>query len=166
MNLDQKALILGIGNSFQGDDGIGPKIVCDLEKLIHDPRLHFKTLITSNLDLIDLIKGYDSLIIIDGIKTADQKPGNISQYSVENYIPTVHLENYHDSSFKHIIQLGRELEIPLPQEIKVIAVEIFERMVFSNLLSLQLQKKYSLILKKIAAIVKNYFQKQFSYETI
>jgi hydrogenase maturation protease len=155
-----KLLVLGIGNDHQCDDGIGAKIVDDLRRIMKDTQIDFETIITYSLDILRTMSGYESVIIIDGIKTDSGKTGSIYHFPFEEYQSTIHLENFHDTNFVDTITLGRVLEIPVPDIIHIIAVEISETMIFSKSLSTALQEHYPEILEKIIGIIKFKMQKE------
>jgi len=81
--MNNKTLILGLGNSILSDDRIG----LDVAQLVHKG-LNSKDydLIESQLvgtNILDFINGYKSLIVIDSIKTKNGKDGDIYQLSLE-----------------------------------------------------------------------------------
>ena len=66
-------LILGIGNLILTDDGVGIKIAQRLKE--ERPELEVVETGEAGLTLLDLITGYDRLIIIDSIKTEQGNRG-------------------------------------------------------------------------------------------
>lgn len=55
-------LILGLGNDILMDDGIGPKLVWHLEKILPNPRIKFDTAAIGGMELIETIRDYDRVI--------------------------------------------------------------------------------------------------------
>jgi len=64
-----RTLVLGIGNPFLGDDGIGFDIAQELARVIKDENVDVKDASLPGLNLLELIVGYDKAIIIDAIMT-------------------------------------------------------------------------------------------------
>ena len=63
-----KILVLGIGNEILKDDGIGPRLVMDLQH--HFPEeIRFNTSSLGGLEILEMIREYDTVFIIDAIKT-------------------------------------------------------------------------------------------------
>ena len=68
-------LVLGIGNPILTDDGVGIKIAQKLK----EEKARLEVIMTSEagIALLDLVAGYDKLVIIDSIKTEKGKPGDL-----------------------------------------------------------------------------------------
>ena len=156
--MDKKTLILGIGSEILRDDGIALKLVNDLKVMLMEPFIHFETTLVGGMDLINIINGYDNLILIDGIKTSKGIPGDIRYISVEEANKTLHIDNFHDVKFTDTINLGQLLGMKVPANISIIAVEISEDKIFSNSLSDVLQIKYPEVLLKVKTRVKEIIQ--------
>lgn len=66
---ENKILILGMGNDILTDDGIGIKITKVLEKKFPFPNIIYDTLSLGGLEIIEYIKDFKMVILIDAIKT-------------------------------------------------------------------------------------------------
>ena len=160
-----KTLILGLGSEILTDDGIGLRIVRDLKNILTfqveknlKGRIDFKTCLTGSLDLLEIIKNYNTLIILDATKTQNGIPGDVYKYSLENYKDTIHLQNIHDISFQDTLKLGKSTGLIIPEKVEILAIEIFDNLTFSSSLSAVLTKKYSKILQEIKNHVKDMIQ--------
>jgi len=123
-----KTLILGIGNPLLGDDGIGFHIAQELTKEIKDENIDVKDTSLDGLNLLELIVGYDKVIIIDAIMTEDGEVGEIYRLKPENFVKTVHFTtSLHNVNLATAIEIGRKfLTEQMPEEIVVFAVNIQE----------------------------------------
>lgn len=142
-------LILGIGNDILTDDGIGPKIVQALKKDIDRENITFMTAASGGLDILELIKDYQKVIIIDAIKTKDGIPGTIYYLTPANFRETLHISSFHDVSFLTALKVADKLDIHIPQEIDIIAIEIVEDLTFSSEFSKPIADKFESIYKEI-----------------
>jgi hydrogenase maturation protease len=123
-----KTLVLGIGNPILGDDGIGFHVAQELAKLIKDDAVDVKDASTSGLILLDIIRGYEKVIIVDAIKTEEGEPGEIYRLRPKDFFRTVHLTtSIHDVNLPTVIELGNKL-VPeeMPHEIVIFAIEVKE----------------------------------------
>ena len=154
----KKTLILGIGNPLLSDDGIGPRIVQDLEGTLDSDVFDFFSVYVCDMDLINTIEGYENLVIIDGKITQTGKPGEITIYSDQNYDGMAHLDNYHDISFRDLVKLGRDIELNIPNIIHIVGIQIIEDKTFSEELSLPLQNSYKSIFQKIKVFTEDLVQ--------
>ncbi len=155
MNRNGKALIMGLGNEILTDDGIGIKLVRDLEKRVHKSSFDFKNASCGGLEIIEMMEGYKSMIMIDAIKTSGGIPGKIYHFTPSHFRQSMHVSNFHDISFITALKFGRESGLKLPDQINIIAIEIVEAMTFSDRLSSALEKKYPELLKKVQKLMLN-----------
>jgi len=125
-----KTLILGLGNELYGDDGVGIHVV---RKLRHDfeevkeetqwlENVEFEECSLSGLALLDVIIGYDILIIIDTIKKSDPSTGKVHLLEEKDlrHIPG---PSPHYVSIPQTLEIGKKLGLKVPKKIKIIAVE-------------------------------------------
>ncbi|MFC2136852.1 hydrogenase maturation protease, partial [Bacteroidota bacterium] len=106
---NDKALLLGLGSDILSDEGIGIRIIQLLEhtnlRLITD----FKTLNIGSPELIEIIKDYKKVFIIDAIKTKSKQVGEIHYLDLNNFQKTINLSNPHDIPFIDTINLGKSI---------------------------------------------------------
>lgn len=155
----KKILILGLGNEILSDDGIGPRLVHDLSEMIVRSDISFDIASCGGLELMENIKGYEKVIIIDAIRTRDGEPGEVYYFRTSDFRETCHLSNLHDINFLTALKFGHQLELDLPADLHIIAVEILEDMEFSEELTLPLKKEYSSILEKVYSLIKKILKK-------
>ncbi|MBN2158453.1 MAG: hydrogenase maturation protease [Spirochaetes bacterium] len=81
----RKILILGIGNTLRGDDGLGVYIVRHMEEsgMRLPPGVELLDGGTAGFDLLGLIEGYDKIIIVDALRT-DDRPGSIYRFTPDH----------------------------------------------------------------------------------
>ncbi len=151
--MNPSTLVLGIGNDILMDDGIGPHLVRDLAPLFESSDIHFDIACCGGLEVIEFIKGYDKVVFIDAIRTINGKPGDIYYFNPSDFKETLHLSNLHDIGFLTALGLGSILDLGLPADLHIIAIEIIEDMEFSERLTSELQEKYPKIKKNVAAII-------------
>lgn len=149
MKYQNKILILGLGSEILTDDGIGIKIVNDLKNRIDFADADFATALLGGWELLEMIKDYDVLIAIDGIRSQMGRPGEVYMYSMQNFQETLHLSNVHETGFANTLMLGRKIGMKIPEIIRIIAIEIEEDLVFSSNLSVSLCSRYENIVSTI-----------------
>jgi hydrogenase maturation protease len=152
--LNKKDLILGIGNNILTDDGIGCRLIHDLNKLIINDDLRYDTACCGGLELVEYIKDYKRVVLIDAIHTKKGRPGDVYYFIPSDFKETSHLSNLHDVSFLTALKLYDTLNLGLPDEIHIIAVEIVEDKKFCEEFTPQLIEKYPQILEKVLEIVR------------
>jgi hydrogenase maturation protease len=135
-----KTLILGIGNTALTDDGVGCKVAQRLQKRLRGRSgITVKETALSGLSLLDEITGYERLIIIDAIQTHDGKPGAIYKLSPSDF-KTGRMAIIHDLGLVSTLELGRKLEMDMPREVVIFAIEAKDMATFSEKLSPEVDK--------------------------
>jgi hydrogenase maturation protease len=147
--LKKSTLILGVGNEILKDDGIGPKIVSRLVGEYPASNFDYQTASLGGLELVELIRGYQRVILIDAINTGQGQVGDVSFFTPQDFKETLHLSNLHDVSFLQALELGKHINIPIPADIIIIAIEIREDKVFGEEFTPELQNQYEQIYQSI-----------------
>ncbi|MBU2563752.1 MAG: hydrogenase maturation protease [Actinobacteria bacterium] len=133
--------IIGFGNKYRSDDGIGIRIIEELEKLDSFKDIEIIDGGTSGSDLIFLIKGCSKIIIIDAID-AGQNVGdvvNIKINDIEEFIRRDYKSlSLHDLNLADILKLIKALKIDA--DISIIGVKP-KKMDFGDRLSPEIEKK-------------------------
>jgi hydrogenase maturation protease len=117
-----KILVLGLGNELLGDDGIGVLAARDLCQELD----HKADVIESGLHgvaLLDLVLGYDRLVIIDAITSNTLPVGTIVEFGTEQLSETF-APSPHYTGLPEMIAIARELQLDFPPEIRIFAVAI------------------------------------------
>jgi hydrogenase maturation protease len=126
----EKTLILGLGNDLYGDDGVGIHIIQQLEQDAvcreeFTDCLAGTDLLASSLTglaLLDVIVGYDRLIIIDTIKRSRPITGRIHVMDAGD-LRDIPGPSPHYVSIPQTITMGSQLGLHVPGSISVIGVE-------------------------------------------
>jgi hydrogenase maturation protease len=152
---EKNILILGIGNDILTDDGIGPRLASDMSKVFTRPDIIFNFASCGGLEILEYIKGYRKVIFIDAIRSVNGKPGEVYHFTPSEFRETSNISNLHDINFLTALKMGELLDIDLPSDLHIIAVEIISDLEFSEELSEELEEAYPVILEKVKTIVQN-----------
>lgn len=127
-----KTLILGIGNTALTDDGVGCKVAQRLKKRLRGrSEITVKETALSGLSLLDELTGYERIIVIDAIETKGGKPGAIYKLSPSDF-KTGRMAIIHDLGLVSTLELGRKLEMDMPSEVIIFAIEAKDMATFSE----------------------------------
>lgn len=127
-----KTLILGLGNTILSDDGVGIRVIEELQRRLSDPDITVLETNVSGLSLLDIIIGYDKVIIVDAIQTVGGKPGDIYQLTPDALKVSRHAASPHDVNLVTALDLGKKLGLSMPQEIVIFAIEVADVTTFSE----------------------------------
>jgi len=140
-------LILGIGNPILTDDGVGIKIARKIKE--GNPELEVIETSEAGIALLDLIAGYDKLVIIDSVKTGQEKPGKVYKLRLEDLKPTVDSASSHGVDIATAFELGRGLGYRMPKYISLYAVEIKDNTTFGEDCTEEVEERILFIISQI-----------------
>ena len=140
-------LILGVGNPILTDDGIGIKIAQKLEE--ENPELEVIETGEGGVGILDLIMGYDRLIIIDSIKTEQGEIGELYKLEVKDLKPATDFSSSHGVDIATALELGRGLGYKMPEDISIYAIEIRDNTTFGEKCTKEIKERIPFIAKQI-----------------
>lgn len=118
-----KTLVLGIGNPILSDDGAGIKVAREVGKQLNSPQVTVAETSGAGLSLLDSIVGYDKVIIIDAIQTKKGQAGQIYHMGPKHLSSAKYFSSPHQINLFTALELGKVLNLAMPQEITIFAVE-------------------------------------------
>jgi hydrogenase maturation protease len=130
-----KQVVLGIGNPIIGDDGVAFHVI---EAMQADPPPGDVTLTAadvSGLAILDLITGFDEVVIVDAIQTVNGVPGDIYRLELDDFRVTKHTISPHDVDLPTALDIAKLLKIQIPGKVSIVAIEIPDAYEFSTKLS-------------------------------
>lgn len=129
MSLSKKIKIIGIGQSFRGDDAIGVEVVDGFRKLFVDLIEKNNICVEINnlpgLELINLVVGFDSVIFVDAVQTGLKPVGTIYKLKEKQLASFVSgAKSAHGMGVAESLALGRKLQPDeMPQSIRILGIE-------------------------------------------
>lgn len=114
---------------------------------------------TAGLDLLHLLEDYARTIVVDAIVTG-AAPGTIHIFHLDDLpgFPLQHPTLAHELDLVTTLQLGKKLEMNMPRQIDIVAVEAQEITLFSDQLSLQVAQAIPRILQTVQRCLQMNFQ--------
>ena len=145
---------MGLGNPIFGDDGVGLRVVEELQKQIHNADITIEGAELAGLDMLEKLSGYDRVIIIDAIQTGG-RAGEIYQLTPEDLKSTVHTGTPHDVNFTTALEFGERIGVKLPSKIDIVAIEIAPNVAFSEELTPEIEKVVPQAVKRVIRLIGN-----------
>lgn len=78
----------------------------------------------AGISLLDLIAGYQRMIVVDAIQTRDGKAGQVYRLGLEDLPSSLHSATLHDVDLPTALELGRRLGMEMPRQVIIYAVEV------------------------------------------
>lgn len=148
-----KPLVVGLGNELLSDDGIGVFAARKLKREISD----IADVVDCNLAglaLLDILVGYEKVIIIDAIHTEKHPPGTIIEMTPED-LKVIPGSSPHYTGLPEVIAIAGHLHLDFPEEIIILAVEVDKTITIGGKLS----EPVANALSKLIQRVKGYLQR-------
>lgn len=152
-----RTLVLGLGNDLFGDDGVGLHLVNSLRaefagQRVSSGSIDFLASTSTGLALLDLVTGYDRLIIIDTIKLEKPKTGTVRVLE-EKDLRAIPGPSPHYLSFPQVLAIGRAAGLSVPKELTIIAIEAKNIYHLGEGLSPEMEAKLPEILSRIKSLL-------------
>jgi hydrogenase maturation protease len=144
-----KTLVLGLGNPILSDDGVGIRIIQELQKKVFRSDVTIAETYLGGINLLELLTGYEKVILIDAIQTKGGLPGQVYQFGPEALDITNHIASSHEANFSEILKLGRRVGLSLPHEICIYAVEVEDITTFNEECTDNVSKAIPLVVTKV-----------------
>ncbi len=145
-----KTLVVGIGSTIRSDDGVGVHAVRAVRDWLEESgrdghgtssgrsfRVGGQTVDvaeigTGGISLLDLVAGYDRLIVLDAV-VSGAAPGAVMLLTGDEVARAEHLGAGHEADLPTALAVGRRLAgAGLPEEVFVVAVEAGDIVTFSE----------------------------------
>ena len=149
--VQMKTLVLGLGNSILSDDGVGIRVAHEVANKLHNPQITISETSAAGLSLLDAIVDYDKVIIIDAIQTKKGKAGQIYRMKPEDFSFAKHLSSPHQINLVTALELGKMLNLAMPQEITIFAVEAKDIASFSEKCTPEVEQAIPEVVKMVLA---------------
>jgi hydrogenase maturation protease len=153
----KQTIVIGIGNTLLGDEGVGVHALnrLRLENLPKSVQLIEGGV--GGIALLDHIKGIDVAIFIDAV--AGDRPGRIHRLTERDLDTKVKTQlrpmSLHDVGLAEMLKIGKTVfPDEMPNEIIIYGVEIKEPIVYSDMLSKEVNDSMNKIVKMIAEELK------------
>jgi hydrogenase maturation protease len=119
-----RTLVLGIGNTLLGDDGVGVYAARELTEKISNENVTVTDTAIDGLNLLDVIRNYERLIVIDAILDEKAETGTIYRLT-KDHLPPPSLSgaSSHNLNLATTLNIGNRI-FPgeIPGEVVIFAV--------------------------------------------
>ena len=156
-------VVIGIGNPILGDDGIGWRVVEEVERRwaheagsgAESPPVSFLCVSLGGLSLMERLVGAGRAILVDAVRTG-QPIGTVFALPLDDLVKGTsgHLDNAHDASLPVALAAGRALGAELPSEITVVGIEALRVEEFGDELSPSVAAAHPAAVEEVLAILR------------
>jgi len=123
-----------MGNTILCDDGVGIYVSQEVAKQFQRDDVDFAEASVGGMRLLDVLTGYERVIMVDAIQTREGKPGDIYRIGPDDLKVSMHSGSTHDLSLPGALALGRGMGMTLPadEDFVIIAIEVEDVLTFGE----------------------------------
>jgi len=118
--MEMTLLVLGLGNDLLGDDGIGLMAAEALDRR-NIPGIYVVKSPLSGLYLVDLVDGFDDMIIVDSV--IGEQPGKVVRLPLDELGPQ-NAPSAHYLGFAEALNLAKRAGVRIPNRVEILAMQI------------------------------------------
>jgi len=160
-------IVLGMGNTLLGDDGIGIYVARELEKKIAPQEsIFFECVSWGGFRIIDVLRNFKYAIIIDAINTNEKPEGYIHELDHKNLLHSIRMVSFHDINFATALEFASMLKIPMPGSIYVYGIEVRDIETFREGLTLAAKKAADRCIEMVMKRIGNINRKFINHKTL
>jgi hydrogenase maturation protease len=124
--------IIGLGNEFLSDDGVGIRVVHELKTRLTDPSIAYEELAVGGLELLDYVVGFRECIIVDAITSGNQPAGTLYRFVQSPDQEPLKLSSSHQIDLGQVLALAKLLGAVLPSKLTVYGIEVADITTFRD----------------------------------
>ncbi len=118
----KKTLVIGVGSILRGDDGIGIRVIEELQKEHFSSEIKLLSGDISGLDLIKYFSDFEKVVIIDAVDIRD-KPGTIKSFNSSNIKKSDFCEVVSTHGMKLLETLTLAEKLDISPEIIIVGIQ-------------------------------------------
>ncbi len=148
-------LLLGLGNDLLCDDAIGLRVVEAARPLLNDQAgVTVASTSEMGLSLLDLIVGFQSVVLVDSVQTARVPAGTVHEFDAKD-LASLCLVSPHFLGVGEVLALGRKLGLRVPDEVRVFAIEVADPFTVSTRMTRELEKLLPTLVQRLVSEIRN-----------
>jgi hydrogenase maturation protease len=150
MDLRRKPLaVIGLGNEFLSDDGVGIRIVRELRKRLAGREVVCEELSIGGLPMLDVLTSYERCIIIDAVVTGAHPTGTAYRFVQSPGQPGGTVKSSHQIDLAQVLSLAALMGAELPRTVTVYGVEAGDTTTFRDSCSEEVSSAIPLVVEAV-----------------
>lgn len=141
--------MLGLGNDLLRDDAVGLRVAAEVRRRLLGRRdLTVVETGEMGLSLLDFVADCRTLIVVDAVQTGRAPPGFVHELD-GNELQSVPSVAPHGVGLGEVLALGRALGSPVPERVKILAIEVADPFTVSTELTPELRAALPGIVERV-----------------
>ena len=148
-------VVVGVGNSYVSDDGVGCRVLQELGGRIQDERVAFIELVALGVEAPEQLRGFKEAVIIDAAKTGSVPVGRLRTLCAQETSSGPQTLSLHTLGLQSALGLGSLLGLPLPRQVSILAVEVSDTETFHEGCTPQVEAAISSVVDYVVDFLKS-----------
>jgi hydrogenase maturation protease len=131
--------VIGLGNTILKDDGVGiyaAREVCRRLAMVDPgPRPDFIESEVAGFALMELMAGWERIILLDSIQFDGLAPGTVVRLDPKGLRTSLRLRSVHEIDLPTVMELGRHLGLQMPRRVIIFGIQAEDACTFGESLS-------------------------------
>ena len=116
--------IIGLGNTILSDDGVGVYAARELARRLEgDPDVDVVESEVAGFALLELMEGFDRIILIDAVSFDGVEPGTVVRVEPGDLRTSLRIRSVHEIDLPTALTLGRELGLGMPETVLIFGIQ-------------------------------------------
>lgn len=154
--MSPRLLVLGLGNTILTDDGVGIHVARRVKELISDDRVAVVEASLAGFNLLDLVVGYDAVIIVDAIECGDVPVGEVCELDTDSFRASARLASVHDVDLATALKLGDVLKLHMPKAVEIYGISVADPRTFGEGCTPEVERAIPGVARVIAERVRSF----------
>jgi hydrogenase maturation protease len=147
-DLCERVLLLGLGNDLLCDDAVGLRVAAAIAERGPVRGLEVVATTEMGLSLLDLLVGFDRVVIVDSVRTSAMCPGCVREFD-EQSLAALRSISPHFAGVGEMLSLGRALGMKMPASTTILAVEVADPLTVSTRMTPALEAALPGIIERV-----------------
>lgn len=124
------ALLLAMGNDLLGDDAVALLAARAVAEQVDPGSIDVVETSEAGLALMERMTGYDQALLMDSVQTGKHPVGSIIEFQMGDFSKVI-APSPHYAGMPEVFDMASRLGIPMPTDLRILAVEVANPFDFS-----------------------------------
>ncbi|NMB77336.1 MAG: hydrogenase maturation protease [Myxococcales bacterium] len=132
MTYTGELLILGLGNPILSDDRVGHLVARELFSRLPAGTAVLREACVGGVELLHELEGFRRVVIVDSLEPGRLPPGQVREVPLAELGSSCVPLTLHNAGLMTCLELGRRMELSMPEEVRVFAIGVCDPYTFSE----------------------------------
>jgi hydrogenase maturation protease len=134
-----KTRIIGLGNTILSDDGVGVYTAREVQRRLDESGCENRADVVESevagFALMELMEGWDRIILVDSIQFDDVQPGTLLRLEPQDLRTSLRIRSVHEIDLPTAVGLGQLLGLKMPDRMLIFGIQAEDARTFGRDLS-------------------------------